>query len=56
MEDEFVENDECFEVGIILPESVSGRDIAEGLDTAVVCIKDNNSKFPSTHLYYVPLN
>ena len=44
MEDEFVEHVECFKIGISLPYSVSGREIDEGKNTAVVCIKDNDSK------------
>ena len=47
MEDEFVEYKECFEVGISLPYSVSGLEIAEGKDTSVVYIDDNDSKSSS---------
>ena len=35
---------ECFEVGISLPYLVHGREIAEGEDTSIVCIEDNDSK------------
>ena len=31
-------------VYISIPYSVSGRELAEGKDTSVVCIKDNDSK------------
>ena len=47
IEDDFVEYEECFEVGISLPYSVSNHlmvEISEDKDTAVVCIKDNDSK------------
>ena len=44
MEDEFVEYVECFEVDISLQYSVRGREIAEGKDTASVCIEDNDRK------------
>ena len=47
MEDEFVEYDECFEVGISLSDSVSGGLMVEvdgGKDTAVVCIEDDDRK------------
>ena len=47
MEDGFVEYDECFEVSISLPYSVSDHlkvEISEGKETTFVCIKDNDSK------------
>ena len=46
-QDEFVENKECFEVGISLPDSVSSDlmvELDEGKDTAVVCIQDDDCK------------
>ena len=44
MQDEYVEYEECFEVGISLPDSVhSGPEINEDNST-VVCIKDDDSK------------
>ena len=47
MEDDFVEYEECLEVGISLPYSVRAHrkvEISEGRDTAAVCIKDNDRK------------
>ena len=46
-EDEFVEHEECFEVDIIVPNSVSDQfmvELDEGKDTTVVCINDNDRK------------
>ena len=46
-QDEFVEHEECFEVGISVPTSVSDRfmvELDEGKYTTVVCIEDNDRK------------
>ena len=47
IEDKFSEDEECYEVGINLKNSLTGRlmvEIEGGKDTATVCIQDDDSK------------
>ena len=46
VQDDLVEDEECFEVAISLPNAVSGLmvEIESGNDTATVCIQDDDSK------------
>ena len=53
IQDEFAENEECFEVGISLPDSVSSDLMVEldrSKDTAVVCIQDDDCKSCSIYI------